>query len=370
MKKIIIVIAIALSISKSYSQSVGVGTQTPHPSAMLDVVSTTKGFLMPRVTNRSNVPSPAAGLMVYETTTNAIWIYNGSGWVQLGSGGGGTEWLVNGTHIYNGNTGNIGIGINLPTSKLHLSGNMLMDGSNPTLQFQNAGVDKGFIQLAGDYLRLGTNSANNSGRVVIRLNNADRVIVDSTGNMRIDGSEDASLTKNGYLMLGSENATNIILDNNEMMARNNGSAADLIMQNDGGNIGIGVSPTEKLHIDGNARLDGSARLLKFETAVAGGFVSRYAPGIQFIRSDNTVLGKIEYVDTTNFSNFLRMYTGSVPRSDFTVTTDHNIGIGTADPQAKFHVQGGLVSKCVFPVLTLSYSLPTLLVHRIKKVICV
>ena len=58
----------------------------PDPSAMLDVKSTNRGFLMPRVTNRTNVTSPATGLLVYETATNAVWVYNGTAWVQLGSG--------------------------------------------------------------------------------------------------------------------------------------------------------------------------------------------------------------------------------------------------------------------------------------------
>ena len=310
----------------------------PDPSAMLDVKSTNRGFLMPRVTNRANVTSPATGLLVYETATNAVWVYNGTAWVQLGSGGGTTEWLVNGTNIYNGNVGNVGIGTNAPSSKFHLFGNMLMDGTNPTFQLQQAGVDKGFIQLNGDYLRLGTNSANNSGRVVMRLNNVDRVIVDSTGNMRIDGSQDASYTNHGYLMLGSVSGTNLVLDNNEILARNDGGIADLIMQNDGGNVGIGTTPSDKLDINGSVRLTGESRLIKLETGQAGGLITKYAPGMRFIRSDNTLLGAMEYVDTVG-TNFLRLRTGSTVSNDFVVTTGHEICIGGSNPNAKLEVRG-------------------------------
>ena len=310
----------------------------PDPSAMLDVKSTNRGFLMPRVTNRTNVTSPATGLLVYETATNAVWVYNGTAWVQLGSGGGTTEWLVNGTNIYNGNVGNVGIGTNAPSSKFHLFGNMLMDGTNPTFQLQQAGVDKGFIQLNGDYLRLGTNSANNSGRVVMRLNNVDRVIVDSTGNMRIDGSQDASYTNHGYLMLGSVSGTNLVLDNNEILARNDGGIADLIMQNDGGNVGIGTTPSDKLDINGSVRLTGESRLIKLETGQAGGLITKYAPGMRFIRSDNTLLGAMEYVDTVG-TNFLRLRTGSTVSNDFVVTTGHDICIGGSNPNAKLEVRG-------------------------------
>lgn len=42
-----------------------------------------------------------------------------------------------------------------------------------------------------------------------------------------------SNTSNGYIMLGSGTSSNIILDNNEIMARNNGVIAPLTLQNDG-----------------------------------------------------------------------------------------------------------------------------------------
>lgn len=47
---------------------------TPDASAMLDVKSTDKGMLIPRMTEtqRDNINSPATGLMVYNNTTNKI----------------------------------------------------------------------------------------------------------------------------------------------------------------------------------------------------------------------------------------------------------------------------------------------------------
>lgn len=57
------------------AQNIGIGTQTPDSSAQLDVSSTTKGFLPPRVMlTATNIPSPvrnpATGLLVYNTATN------------------------------------------------------------------------------------------------------------------------------------------------------------------------------------------------------------------------------------------------------------------------------------------------------------
>ena len=55
---------------------------------MIDIVSTSKGILIPRMTEgaRDSISSPAIGLMVYNTTTNKFNFYNGSVWGNLFSG--------------------------------------------------------------------------------------------------------------------------------------------------------------------------------------------------------------------------------------------------------------------------------------------
>ena len=54
-------------------------------SAVVDIQSTTKGFLPPRMTTtqKNAIASPAAGLVVYDTTTNKLCCYNGSTWNDL-----------------------------------------------------------------------------------------------------------------------------------------------------------------------------------------------------------------------------------------------------------------------------------------------
>jgi hypothetical protein len=57
-------------------------TITPLASAVLQIESTTKGFLPPRMTEaqRDLIASPATGLIIYNTTTNVLNFYNGSAW--------------------------------------------------------------------------------------------------------------------------------------------------------------------------------------------------------------------------------------------------------------------------------------------------
>lgn len=77
--------------------SVGKGTAAAANLA-LDVVSTTKAFAPPRMTTtqRDAVSSPTAGMVVYNTTTLKLNQYNGTAWVEVGSGGqGGVNWITN-----------------------------------------------------------------------------------------------------------------------------------------------------------------------------------------------------------------------------------------------------------------------------------
>jgi len=65
--------------------NVGIGTATPNANASLDVVSTTKPFMPPRMTTtqRDAVASPTAGMMIYNITSGSIDYYNGTAWKQI-----------------------------------------------------------------------------------------------------------------------------------------------------------------------------------------------------------------------------------------------------------------------------------------------
>lgn len=76
----------------SSAGNVGIGTSTPDSSAILDLTSTTKGLLTPRMTTtqRNAIASPAVGLIVYDTTLLSLYQYNGTAWTAVGGGGGGS----------------------------------------------------------------------------------------------------------------------------------------------------------------------------------------------------------------------------------------------------------------------------------------
>lgn len=74
-----------LVMQMCFAQGVGINTTgaAADASAMLDVSSTTQGFLLPRMTaaQRTAISSPAAGLLVFQTDgTSGLYYYDGSAW--------------------------------------------------------------------------------------------------------------------------------------------------------------------------------------------------------------------------------------------------------------------------------------------------
>jgi len=69
------------------SGSVGIGTSSPSASAILDAQSTTKGVRMPNMTTtqKNAISSPAAGLMVFDTTLAKLCVYSGAAWQTVTS---------------------------------------------------------------------------------------------------------------------------------------------------------------------------------------------------------------------------------------------------------------------------------------------
>ena len=64
----------------------GIGANSPNSSAILDVSSTSKGVLIPRMTStqRNSIASPATGLLIYQTdASTGFYFYNGSSWMSV-----------------------------------------------------------------------------------------------------------------------------------------------------------------------------------------------------------------------------------------------------------------------------------------------
>src|SRR5690554_3674178 len=85
---IIIAICLLVSASSVVAQSVGINNTgaPPDNSALLDLNSTDKGFLITRA-DTSNIAIPAFGLMTLAPTDSCLYLYNGINWIGMGGGG-------------------------------------------------------------------------------------------------------------------------------------------------------------------------------------------------------------------------------------------------------------------------------------------
>ena len=220
MKKIFSTSALLFCLQALFAQSVGLGTTTPDASAVLDITSTDKGVLVPRLTTaqREMIASPAQGLLVYDIDTESFWFKGSNDWMQLIDS---TKQLVhrNGNDIYMGMNVNTGIGISNPTNKLDIQSGSARIGTHPT--------DRAFY-VTGDF-----NSTSNG--VEIRHNNGTEGIGFGYNGMYAAGS-----STNQGLGMAAKGPTGLLYFNTNDTTR---------MQISGtGNLGINIAATNKLDI--------------------------------------------------------------------------------------------------------------------------
>lgn len=197
MKKLFLIFSIAIFTQYAHSQSIGIGPNPPDPSALLDVNSTSRGLLVPSMTtsDRITIDNPADGLLVYDLTLSRFYQFQNGIWRFFIHN---DYWSQSSTRprVYN-LSDSIGIGTSLPKERLHVSGNIkatndlitkgeiVMNNPSSIFQMQNAGVNKAYAQLSGDNLRMGTNSGNATGKLVIKMNLYDRLTVNEEGKVLI-----------------------------------------------------------------------------------------------------------------------------------------------------------------------------------------
>ena len=108
MKRVVITLVCSLCMvlllpARVFSQSLSINTDgsVADNSAILDVKSTTKGLLIPRLTTvqKLAIATPAESLKVYDTNTKTFWYYNGTVWKEIPDGS--NSWNLSGNILNN-----------------------------------------------------------------------------------------------------------------------------------------------------------------------------------------------------------------------------------------------------------------------------
>ena len=193
MKKIALSVALILAVITNSNAQVGIGVATADNSSMLEVSSTTKGLLTPRMTatQRGAISSPASGLIVYQTDgTVGFYYYTGSTWVILLNG----DSALNATNITSGTVAPARLGSGTASSSTYLRG----DGTWNTPAGGSSLPDQ--TGNSGKFLTTNGTTASWSGVTysVVKTN----INISGTTNYTIP-----STVKGGYLFANLQSAT-------------------------------------------------------------------------------------------------------------------------------------------------------------------
>ena len=85
MKRFLLCLSLLSLKTLVFAQNVGIGTTSPNSSAILDLSSTTRGLLIPRMNTgqRTAIVSPTAGLIVFDTDFKEYYHHDGTSWRKL-----------------------------------------------------------------------------------------------------------------------------------------------------------------------------------------------------------------------------------------------------------------------------------------------
>jgi hypothetical protein len=212
MKNLLLTLICVLLAALVSAQNVGIGASsfTPETDAILELRSTTTGFLMPRMTDAqmTAISGPTEGLLVYQTNaTKGFKYFDGSVWTSFGGASG------------SDNFGNHTADQNIRLGDFWLSN----DGGNEGIRVTN------------------------DGKVGIGLSNPAKEL-DVNGHMRLGG-----LAGSGNQMMVVDNGGNVFAQ--ELPAAPLWSTNGVDVYRSSGKVGIGTSsPSTKLEVNGDARI--------------------------------------------------------------------------------------------------------------------
>ncbi len=215
---------------------------------------------------------------------------------------------------------NIGVGIAAPTVKLHVDNGSVVTLSGAT----GYGV---FGDTAGQHVAISKtqviakNNATTAGDLILQNDGGNVGVGTASPTVKLNVQNGTGVTlagASGFLALGSPSGAHIAISNNQIQGKANGTTTAALLLNDlGGNVGIGISPQVPLHVDG-----GTAVTL----AGATGFISSGSTSSNHVAISNSQVQSKS--NATTAANLILNNLGG------------NVGVGGSAAAVKLHVEGG------------------------------
>jgi hypothetical protein len=332
------------------------------PKAAFEVVSTNSGVLLPKLTTVQRDAIITAdkqnGLLLYNTDNSKFQFYNGSAWKTIcdsctTGGGSGTAWSL---------TGNAGISY---------PANFLGTTDNTTLGFRANNIERGSLSAAGNWT-FSSPDISGSGFLVnnayssfvssrpSNANNGPTVTIQSDveneayGQLMLAGTSGNSAVKRFKLGVNTTGSYGFL----NLIDQNSGLGMPLVLQNHGGNVGIGtgvsVMPAYKLDVAGTARIQTLPFIASRDTVVTYDPVTKQLAATKITAGGGgsawLLTGNAGTVAATNFVGTtdnidLRFRTNNTEK--VTITSGGIVGIGIMTPATgggvKLHVPGNITS---------------------------
>ena len=347
-----VLLLLALPLLTQAQIGVGIGTTAPDVSAALDVASSTKGALLPRVTSAAALVTPATGLLVFQTGAPAGFYYNAGtatlpAWQRLNTpadtwnlGGNaiGTTAKALGTLdnqdmplVANGveqgrftNEGRLLLGLNGPNAYLRNHPGFFSDGTTVRLLLASDDGDGDMALLsAGILANPWLNLMKTRGTVAAPLVVAAD---DDLGAINFWGYNGTSYANTVFLNTRVESIASGVLRSYFRLNVADGEALRVLAN---GNVGIGTTnPTQRLDVLGTFGLRNAAawdHLYMFHDGTTA-----------FMRAGGAELGlalQVGISGTGTYGDASQNY-----RDVMRLLPSGNVGIGTATPAAKLTVQ--------------------------------
>ncbi len=336
MGKILSLMLLCFISMKSNAQNVGIGTSTPNTSALLDITSTTKGLLAPRMTTvqMNAITSPAAGLMIYNTTDSSYYSKRPGGWQKI-SYGDDNVWAIKNNSIHS-KSYTIGIGYTNTADQNYL-------GFYAPLQIKGLvgntsalfGADQRGISIVADYPGIFFNSYFNNGTKSISPGNTGNITLNQANN---DGGY-YEFSFGGYASgydFPKPSSVKMLLNHDGKLSINTGTVPTRAILEQNGSVGNTAA------IFGG---DGTGiSLQKYSTAVgfnsyADGFTRRaLAQGFSAELGLNQLNGSLYFTSWPYAASADADLNINQPTQRFNISRFGRVGIGTDDPWTDIHIK--------------------------------